>query len=104
MAGTALDWERAAAEVASFTGRPGWVEIEGLKTYLDGSLGSRTAFIDGPGGAEVSFDLRSKSDAASGAIDVGDLVGAQHHDRFEARGSRVVKGRAGPQPPPIRGV
>jgi predicted amidohydrolase YtcJ len=45
---TASDWAGAASTVAAFRGRPGWVEIRGLKTYLDGSLGSRTAYMHDP--------------------------------------------------------
>jgi predicted amidohydrolase YtcJ len=45
---TARDWADAAGRVASFRGRRGWVEIRGLKTYLDGSLGSRTAYMHDP--------------------------------------------------------
>lgn len=45
---TAADWLRAAGAVRRFQGAPGWVEIRGLKAYLDGSMGSRTAFMHEP--------------------------------------------------------
>lgn len=45
---TAMDWARAAGEIASVSGVPRRVEMRGFKTYLDGSLGSRTAFMRRP--------------------------------------------------------
>ncbi len=45
---TSSDWAEAARRARSFSGRPGWVEIRGLKEYLDGSLGSRTARMREP--------------------------------------------------------
>ncbi|MHC4428399.1 MAG: amidohydrolase [Planctomycetota bacterium] len=45
---TATDWVAAARDVARFRGRPGWVEVRGLKDYMDGSLGSRTAYMHEP--------------------------------------------------------
>jgi hypothetical protein len=42
------DWRKAAARAQQFTGRQGWVQITGLKTFVDGSLGSRTAFMHEP--------------------------------------------------------
>lgn len=45
---TAGDWSRAADVVRRFHGRPGWVQVRGLKAYLDGSLGSRTAYMREP--------------------------------------------------------
>jgi len=45
---TAEDWTRAAALVRRFQARPGWIEVRGLKAYLDGSLGSRTAMMREP--------------------------------------------------------
>jgi predicted amidohydrolase YtcJ len=45
---TAADWANAVERVGSFAERPGWMEIKGLKTYLDGSLGSRTAYMREP--------------------------------------------------------
>jgi predicted amidohydrolase YtcJ len=45
---TASDWAEAAEIVRGFQGRPGWVEVRGLKTYIDGSVGSRTAYMREP--------------------------------------------------------
>ena len=45
---TADDWASAARDARAFAGRPGWVRVNGLKTYLDGSLGSRTAYMREP--------------------------------------------------------
>lgn len=42
---TARDWQQAAALAGNFAGRENWLEIRGLKTYVDGSLGSRTAYM-----------------------------------------------------------
>lgn len=42
---TADDWRAGAMEATWFQGRPGWVQINGFKAYLDGTLGSRTAFM-----------------------------------------------------------
>ena len=45
---TADDWAQAAQEIRRFRGRPGWVEVMGLKGFVDGSLGSRTAYMNRP--------------------------------------------------------
>ena len=45
---TADNWSEAARRAKDFRGRPGWVEIRGLKGYVDGSLGSRTAYMREP--------------------------------------------------------
>jgi predicted amidohydrolase YtcJ len=45
---TASDWAAAAETVRGFRGRPGWVEVRGFKAYIDGSLGSRTAYMREP--------------------------------------------------------
>jgi predicted amidohydrolase YtcJ len=45
---TAADWTAGAAVFHGFRPRPGWVELRGLKTYVDGSLGSRTAYMHEP--------------------------------------------------------
>ncbi|MCP3904569.1 MAG: amidohydrolase [Planctomycetes bacterium] len=45
---TADDWAGAVEHVRDFPERPGWMRINGLKTYLDGSLGSRTAYMREP--------------------------------------------------------
>lgn len=45
---TADDWADAAEIIKSFQGREDWIEVNGLKTYLDGSLGSRTAMMRDP--------------------------------------------------------
>jgi predicted amidohydrolase YtcJ len=45
---TADDWRAAAMESTWFQGRPHWVQINGFKAYLDGTLGSRTAFMSEP--------------------------------------------------------
>ncbi len=45
---TADDWADALQRVRSFPQRPDQLEIRGLKTYLDGSMGSRTAYMREP--------------------------------------------------------
>jgi len=45
---TADDWDDALQRIGRFPQRPGQVEIRGLKTYLDGSMGSRTAYMREP--------------------------------------------------------
>ena len=45
---TAGDWGRAAARAESLSVRDGVVELRGFKAYLDGSLGSRTAYMREP--------------------------------------------------------
>lgn len=45
---TADDWAGATDLATRFRGRPGWVQVRGLKAYLDGSLGSRTAMMREP--------------------------------------------------------
>jgi predicted amidohydrolase YtcJ len=42
------DWGQAIETVDSFHGREDWVEVRGLKAYLDGTLGSRTAYMHEP--------------------------------------------------------
>jgi predicted amidohydrolase YtcJ len=42
------DWPEAIKVVRAFRGKPSWVEIKGLKAYIDGSLGSRTAYMRSP--------------------------------------------------------
>lgn len=42
---TAGNWRAAAMEFTWFEGREGWVQTRGLKAYLDGTLGSRTAYM-----------------------------------------------------------
>lgn len=36
------------ARKKSFKGKPGWMELKGFKAYMDGSLGSRTAYMKEP--------------------------------------------------------
>lgn len=36
------------AAFRSLKGRPGWLEVKGFKAYMDGSLGSRTAYMHSP--------------------------------------------------------
>jgi hypothetical protein len=45
---TAADWQAGAAVFHRFRPRAGWVELRGFKTYIDGSLGSRTAYMHEP--------------------------------------------------------
>ncbi|MHC4107811.1 MAG: amidohydrolase [Planctomycetota bacterium] len=45
---TAGDWRAATERVARFKGRTAWLEVKGLKAYMDGSLGSRTAYMHEP--------------------------------------------------------
>ena len=45
---TAGDWARAATSVRGFTPSPGRIELNGFKGYVDGSLGSRTAYMREP--------------------------------------------------------
>ncbi len=43
---TAEDWTEAARH--RFRGKSGWIELKGFKAYMDGSLGSRTAYMRAP--------------------------------------------------------
>ncbi len=45
---TAQDWESAGERLKVFRGKRGWVEVRGFKGYMDGSLGSRTAYMREP--------------------------------------------------------
>ncbi|MCH8273403.1 MAG: amidohydrolase [Armatimonadetes bacterium] len=45
---TAGDWQSAAETVKGFKAKKGWVEVKGFKAFVDGSLGSRTAFMREP--------------------------------------------------------
>ncbi|MEQ1933734.1 MAG: amidohydrolase [Fimbriimonadaceae bacterium] len=44
----ATNWSTDVSMVQSFTGVPSWVEARGVKGYMDGTLGSRTAFMFAP--------------------------------------------------------
>lgn len=41
-------WQPTIDGVKAFKGFPGWLEAKGIKAYMDGSLGSRTAFMHDP--------------------------------------------------------
>jgi predicted amidohydrolase YtcJ len=45
---TANDWPSVATEIRDINWLQGWVEARGLKAYMDGSLGSRTAYMREP--------------------------------------------------------
>jgi predicted amidohydrolase YtcJ len=45
---SADDWPAAIAKAKAFKPRKGFVEVRGLKAYMDGSLGSRTAYMHEP--------------------------------------------------------
>src|SRR4029450_8682359 len=45
---TAGDWVKAAEAARAFAPRDGWLRINGFTTYMDGSLGSRTAYMREP--------------------------------------------------------
>ena len=45
---TAPDWQQAARLATGFQSRRRWMQINGFKAYLDGSLGSRTAYMRDP--------------------------------------------------------
>jgi predicted amidohydrolase YtcJ len=42
------DWSAGAMRLRDFAGQPGWVEARGLKGFVDGTLGSRTAYMQHP--------------------------------------------------------
>jgi len=44
----ARDWSKVLDVVRTFDSRPGWIEIRGIKTFLDGALGSQTAYMHRP--------------------------------------------------------
>ncbi|MDR3690213.1 MAG: amidohydrolase [Fimbriimonas sp.] len=41
-------WDNMVAALKRFTGVPGFVEARGVKAFMDGSMGSRTAFMHDP--------------------------------------------------------
>lgn len=45
---SAADWPAAITMAKAFKPRHGFVEVRGLKSYMDGSLGSRTAYMHEP--------------------------------------------------------
>jgi predicted amidohydrolase YtcJ len=45
---TAADWQQAARIATGFPSRRRWMQINGFKAYVDGSLGSRTAWMFAP--------------------------------------------------------
>jgi predicted amidohydrolase YtcJ len=42
------DWRKGAEQLAAWRGQTGRVRLAGLKTFMDGSLGSRTAYMHEP--------------------------------------------------------
>lgn len=44
----ASDWNAAVGRVRAFPDRAHWLQINGLKTFVDGTLGSRTAYMRAP--------------------------------------------------------
>ena len=42
---TASNWTNEINAIKGFKGVPGWVQANGIKAYMDGSLGSRTAWM-----------------------------------------------------------
>lgn len=45
---TVSDFQAALPKFRNFPTRPGWIEVRGFKAYVDGSLGSRTAYVRAP--------------------------------------------------------
>jgi predicted amidohydrolase YtcJ len=45
---TASDWRSAVERADRFQGKDGWLTVRGFKAYLDGTLGSRTAYMRRP--------------------------------------------------------
>jgi len=45
---TIPDFDAALPSLRAFPSRPRWLELRGFKAYLDGSLGSRTAYMRAP--------------------------------------------------------
>src|SRR6185312_14699177 len=43
-----LPWDSTIESVKGFKGIPGFVEAKGVKAYMDGSMGSRTAYMHAP--------------------------------------------------------
>jgi predicted amidohydrolase YtcJ len=41
-------WPNTIAKIKAWQGVPGWAEAKGIKAYMDGSLGSRTAWMHDP--------------------------------------------------------
>lgn len=42
------NWTGMIGAAKRFKGREGWIEVKGFKAYMDGSLGSRTAYMHSP--------------------------------------------------------
>ena len=42
------NWQYAVSQARMFPKAPGWIEIKGFKAYMDGSLGSHTAYMHEP--------------------------------------------------------
>jgi predicted amidohydrolase YtcJ len=78
---TGPDWERNVANAKAFESVPGWAEVKGLKAFMDGSLGSRTAymidpFLQRPAGKDASWHGSPMAGVLSGEYERGFPVAA----------------------------
>ena len=73
------DWERMAAIVRSEGRGDDWVRWGGVKAYVDGSLGSRTAFMDAPFADDPHNHglLRQSRETLQAWVDGADAAGLQ---------------------------
>jgi predicted amidohydrolase YtcJ len=111
---TADDWSLAVQRVRSFDSRPLFVQINGLKTYLDGTLGSRTAYMhepfcgnepgrenwrgllrEGIEGGALERNIEAASDAGLQAIAhcIGDQANHMLLDALESRYTNLADAR-----------
>lgn len=94
-------WEKTISEIKGWQGVPGWAEAKGIKAYMDGSLGSRTAFmrdnfttplpgqtnlrgVERPGATDGSYAKGFPLAAAAGLQVIAHAIGDQaNHDLLD---------------------
>jgi predicted amidohydrolase YtcJ len=94
-------WEKTIAEIKAWQGVPGWAEAKGIKAYMDGSLGSRTAYmhdnfttplpgqtnlrgVERPGATDGSYAKGFPLAAAAGLQVIAHAIGDQaNHDLLD---------------------
>lgn len=78
---TGPNWKRNIANAKAFRNVPGWAEVKGLKVFMDGSLGSRTAymiepFLERPVGKDASWHGTPMAGVLNGEYEHGFALAA----------------------------
>jgi predicted amidohydrolase YtcJ len=111
------DWSEKGAAIAAFPIRDDWLRIAGVKAYMDGSMGSRTAFMKDPFADATKESLHPCGQLTADAVDqavlksniariheqnlqmavhaIGDMANHLLLDAYESVGKRSGVGLAG---------